>query len=122
VAIDPARVYERNGQVYPVIAIPCAFAVANNQVVVTGTTGYIIRVMGWSVQSNTATQGAMVLKSASGGTVLMSAKYAPPNTGLPWDLPITDSGYMETIVGQGLYCDVTAGAINLDVYVIKYKV
>lgn len=118
----PLKFFERNGLVYPITCAPCAFGIANNQAVVTGTTGYIIRVIGWHAQSNTATQGTMVFKSASAGTILTSAKYLPPNTALPWTVDISDGGYFETIVSQGLYMDVTAAAINVDVYVVKYKV
>lgn len=119
--IDPIRLYEISGTRYPILCAVCVFGIANNQLVVSSVSGYSIRVMGWDIQSNTAVQGTMVLKSASGGTALMSAKYAPPNTAAPWSKPITDSGYFETTTGQGLYCDVTAAAVNLDVYYIQYQ-
>lgn len=121
-ATYPLKFFERNGIVYPVVSVPCAFAIGNNQAIVTGTTGYIVRVVGWHGQSNGAAQGTFIFKSASGGTVLTSAKYLPPNTNEPWCVPLDDSGYCETVSGQGLYADVTAAAINLDVFVVKYKV
>lgn len=118
--IDPVRQFMVQGQVATLQSAALAASIANNQAIVAAVTGQIIRVMGWDAQSNTATQGSFIFKSASGGTAISMLYWAPPSTGAPLFKVIADSGYYETATGQGLFTDVAAGAVNLNIYYITY--
>lgn len=126
ITVDPTRVFEVQGQVVTLIcaAIPSStLTVGNNRTVIAGVSGKRIRAMGWDAQGD-AGIGAIVFKSASGGTVLTAAQYVPngATAGLRYEKSIVDSGYFETNTGEGLFADITAFAINLNLYYIIYKV
>lgn len=110
--IDPNRIKLAFGTI----------VVSNNNLLVTGVGGQFIRVMGWTAQANGALIGAFTLKSASGGTLLMPPMVVPPNAaGLIDRQPVIDSGYFDTVnAGDGLYVDITVGAVCLMVYYIQY--
>ena len=119
--VDPTRMYETPNGVCKLSCAAIVTTVANNQQVVAAVSGKRIRVMGWLAQSVAAAVGAFTLKSASGGTALMTPLYVPAITaGACEKLPIVDSGYMETVAGEGLFVDVITAAINLDVFYIIY--
>jgi hypothetical protein len=117
--ISPPQVYEVKGEVTKVLCSTNAYGTGNNQSIVTAVSGKIIRVMGFT--SSGTTVHSIGLKSNSGGTVLY-AHYADTTIdGIPYLLPITDSGYFETTVSHGLFADITsANAVNLNVFYITY--
>lgn len=118
--VDPVRLYESK-EVCKVQAAFVEATVAANTSVIAAVSGKRHRVMGWIAQCDTATVGTFQLKSASAGTMLMAPLAAPPVTnGDTHTLPITDSGYMETNTGEGLFVDVVTGAVNLTVFYITY--
>jgi hypothetical protein len=119
--IDPVRIYEyKDSGVSAVATGAVELGTGNNQVVVAAVTGKRIRVMGWSVQGTTSTQGYFYLKSASGGSLRTGRWTFPASTALPWHLPVIASGYFETVTGEGLYIDITTAALSMDLYYTTY--
>lgn len=117
-SIDPVRRYQIKDEVSTVKCAPLSPAIGNNQAVITAVSGKCIRVMGWDMQSQTATQASVVFKSASGGTLLTTAILLPPSTALPFSKPIADSGWFQTNSGEGLYVDVVAASAWINVYYV----
>lgn len=120
-SVDPIRYFETKGQVS---TLTCAYligAVANNQQIVAAVTGKRIRVMGWMIQSSGAAPGAINFKSANGGTQLTAALSMPPNgAGVIDHLPITDTGYFETLTGEGLFCDIATTTMSVNIFYTTY--
>lgn len=120
--VDPLRKYQVNGEVAQLQTANIALAAGLNQLIVTAVTGKRIRCMGWKAQGNAAGFPSISFKSASGGTVLTPHIYVPNNAaGLTNDLPVTDSGYFETLTGEGLYADINVANLNILVFYIIYK-
>lgn len=120
--VDPVRKFEIQGQVRVLQTAQFNFAAGANQEVISAGSGVRRRVMGWSLQSANAANGSIYFKSASGGTRL-TATFWPPAiapTAVPWDVPVVDSGYFETITGEGLYCDVATQPVSGNIYFITY--
>lgn len=92
-------------------------ASTSNIVVVTAVTGKKIRVMGFYCQTNGAANAAISIKDGSGGTAYESF-IAPQNTGLPFVLPVKDSGYWSTTTGNGVYAD--NGTATAGILVLRY--
>lgn len=107
--------------VVPVLTAPFSLSISNNQSVVAAVTGKKIKVLGYLVQSNSATNGAYVFKSGSGGTILTGQVFAPKITD-PWPglFPISEVGYFETAVGVGLFADCGSATVVGHVIYIAY--
>lgn len=120
-SIDPTKIYSINNQTCPLLCKPnSGIAIANNTSVIAAISGSVIRVMGLVAQSTGAGVSGFTLKSASGGTVIFGQVSANSNALAPFLLPITDSGYFETTVSQGLFVDVVTTTLNLSVFYITY--
>lgn len=121
--IDPLKYYQRKGrhsESTPLKAARFSLSTGNDQQIVAAVSGKRIRVMGLIAQSTTSTAGSFTLQSASGGAAFSGGYHAPANTLPPWLLPITDSGYWETEIGEGLFSDVATAAITGDIFYIEY--
>jgi len=120
-SIDPIRQYMINGQVSTVTQAFITGTVANNQVVIAAITGKRIRVMCVHLQGTGGAIGAVLFKSASGGTSLSPSYWAPANTNAAqFILPMTDTGYFETNTGEGLYVDIASAGVYVNVFYITY--
>lgn len=119
-SVDCVRIYQINGQVSKVKNAPLAAGVGANQSLVAGVSGTVIRVLGFSLQSQAAAQGTALFKSASGGTALSSGYVCPPSALPPYLQDIKDCGYFETLTGEGLFVDVGANSIFINVYYVTY--
>lgn len=118
--INPLKLYETDKEVCPVLVLSASVAVGADQQLIAGSTGKRIRIMGWRIQTDSATSGVYALKSGSGGSVLASFT-APPSTGGAIDfLPIADCGYYETGTGVGLFVTITVSTVIFNIYYILY--
>lgn len=119
--ISPAKYYENNGVVCPLVTAAGIIAVGTNQQVIVAVAGKRIRVMGWIAQGI----GGITtynFKDGSGGGGLTAGLYAP-NGATAGDfslVPVIDSGYFETSTGVGLFCDVAVAVTHLNVFYITY--
>ena len=95
------------------------FGVASNQSVIAGVAGKRIRVLGYAVQSDSATQGIYGFINGSGGTGFSSFT-APPSSSAPFLLPLTPSGYFETSTGTGLFINVATASVSVNIFYIVY--
>lgn len=121
IILDPIRLLETPSGIAKVQSAAVALSVANNQTIVPAVTGARIRVMGWKAHGTTGTAGTMLLKSASGGATISPTLPIPANTTFPADiLPLSLTGYCETVAGEGLFADVTGAAISLFLWYITY--
>lgn len=120
ITVDPVRRFVVNGEVCKLKSVVFEAAVASNQQVIAAVTGKRIRVMGYSAQSDTTTQGSFLLTDGSGGRYMFGPYFAPPTTAEPLQVPVIDSGYDETSTGVGLFVGVGTAAVNLNVYYIEY--
>lgn len=119
--VDPIRMYENVNGICTVLSTGGTLAVGNNQLVVAAVTGYRLRIMGWIMQSDGATVGKIQFKSASGGTAITGPMGVPTSTsGVLDKLPVTDCGYFETNISEGLYADITTAGIYITLFYIKY--
>lgn len=103
----------------PILSYSGGFAIGNNQSVIAAVTGQKIRVLGYAVQSSTATQSTYGFIDGSGGASL-SSFIAPPSTAAPFALPIVDPGYFETSTGVGLFLNVATAAVTINVFYLTY--
>ena len=92
----------------------------NNQQVIAGISGKIIRIFGWHVQADNTTAGTLALKSGSGGSALYPALTFPANTSPPDRIPIFDGGYFEADVGVGLFADVATANLRSVFFYLAY--
>lgn len=120
--VDPIRKFELKGNIATVVTNSANLTAGLNQVIVAASTGYRIRVMGWSSQTiSAAAVGYYRFKDGNGGSVITQYLWAPITTvGQSDKFPITDSGYFETTSGNGLYADSTTADICLLVHYIIY--
>jgi len=121
IIVDPVRKFLVKEQVCQLTNYYLSASVANNQQVVAAVSGKRIRVMGlWGI-SGGAGISSCTLKSASGGTALQSFTL-PANTSAQPNvqMPVVDSGYYETVTGEGLFLDVATTAALINVQVIIY--
>jgi len=119
---DPTRIYEINGQVYPLLSTPFTpVGTGNNQTAISGTAGKRIAVMGWIAQSSTGTVGSYLFKSSTGPVALSSPLAAPPVTNgeLHSFLP-RDSYYFKTALGDDLTIDVITAVVYMTIFYIVY--
>lgn len=117
--VDPIRNYEIAGQVYTLRPYWLSPGVGNNQVIVAGVAGFKHRVMGFSLQSQSGSQGFLVFKN---GTTAVLAPIVCPGANLPpYDLVIPDAGVFETSTGAAVQCDVGAHPVHVNVWVLTYK-
>lgn len=119
--IDPIRKYEIQGQVSTVQSGVFALAVGTDTLLIECVSNERIRVMGWVAQSATATVGNFQLTSETTGPIMTPLAVPGFDTGTSNTLDVTDSGYMETSTGDGLYCDVVTADVNLTLFYIIYK-
>jgi hypothetical protein len=121
-SVSPPKVYEVNGQVCKVLSAFEASGSTGNKLLVAAATGKVHRVMGWIAQGGTATRSDFRLRTAVAGNYLMAPLRVPGNNDIVSAdrQDLTDSGYMETNVGDALYADVTNASINLTVFYITY--
>lgn len=119
--ISPPQIYFVNGDTCKLNAGLDFSGATGFQTVVAGVTGKIHRLMGMILQSP-GTVGSVAVYSNSGGTVILSPITAPAaSTGNAFVLPIADSGYCETLVGQALAVGVSTQAVNGSYFYITYK-
>lgn len=117
--VDPARKFMVNGQV-ALLSDAFSDVAVGTTALLGADTGYTYRIMGLMLQGTTAVQGTVVIKG-SGGAALMATITAPPNTGLPFVLPVIDSGYTQSIVGEGLSVTVGGAVVAVNIFYLKYK-
>lgn len=119
-SIDPTKIFLINGTNAPLLAIPAALGVSVNNILVAVAAGKRHRVMGWIAQGSGAGVSTFQLKS-SGGAFIMGALAVPGNgAGLNDKLPISNTGYFETLTGEGLQVDIAGAAIQMTVFYITY--
>lgn len=120
-AVNPKKYFEVNGQNCELKSVVSELTVANNTAVVTAVSGKRIRVMGLISQGDGGTVGSFQYKSASGGTMISIPLVSPPTTnGEVLNLPVNETGYWETVTGEGLYVDCVTASLNLQTYYIEY--
>jgi hypothetical protein len=117
--VSPPQFFEHKGAVYPLLQAGVSFAVGSNQSLLGGTTGQVIRVMGYDVQSNTGTNGLIFLLNGSGGAT-RGLHWAPANTAAPFLRPVINSGYFECDVGVGLFVTISTAAVNININYFRY--
>lgn len=124
--VDPIRIFEvsKNGaaEVSTLLCAVAALGTGINQQVVAAVTGKKIRIMGVLAQSSNAANGTYTFQSGAAGSTLFGPIAAPLVTDpmSPLMLPITDSGYLETNSGDGLYSDIATDSVTLTVFYITY--
>lgn len=116
--IDPTKIYEINGNACPVTPLPVVAGVGNNQVLIAGATGYRHRVMGKEIASQV---GLTQLSFKSASNVKYVSNVNSIVSGVPYLLPITDSGYYETNTGDPLLVDVATNGFAGTIFYISYK-
>ena len=122
---DPTKAIEIGGNPYKVLSAVLVGSVANNQSIVAGVTGKIVRVLGWDAQSSSTATGLIRFIDGSGGAGLTNFFWCPIGNSTtvanaPWSKPLDLAGYFETTVSTGLYADVATAAVNCTVYYIQY--
>lgn len=120
--IAPAKMYEINGNVSPILTAPASVGVGNGTLV-TGISGKRIRVHGWSAQtdSSSGVPGTFILTDGSGGAALCRLHYAPIYTAVPMlEKPFIHAGYFETTAGTGLGITVGVANVKIDVHYSVY--
>lgn len=119
-SIDPIRIYEINKQVSTLQTAVFNSAVGANQSVIAAVTGKRIRIMGMTLQA-ASTAGDIIFKSGTSGTNYITCVFKPPALTLPpFLLPVTDSGYCETVTGEPVYADVGTAACYVNLFYITY--
>lgn len=120
-AVNPKKFYEIGGVNCELKTKVSELTVSNNTLVVTAVTGKRIRVMGLISQGDGGTVGSFQYKSASGGTMISIPIVSPPTTnGDVLIIPINETGYWETVTGEGLYVDCVTASLNLQTYYVEY--
>ena len=117
-AIDPIRTFQStNGDTLKVKTLFATPAVGTTTIFATPA-GKIFRIMGWKLQSNDAAPGFLTLRSS---TTILAALTTPSNVnGETNDLPLTDSGYMESGVGESIIADVTTTLQIIHLFYVLY--
>lgn len=112
ITVDPRRIYQVNGQVCRITTVVVQKVGTGTGTVVSGVSGKVIRVMGFLLTGNG--DELSVSFSSSGGTFLSGAIQLPPLLSYTnVFLPITDSGYFETLTSEDLRITLTnASGIN----------
>lgn len=118
--IDPTKIYMVNGEVTKVSPAPFTIAAGATATLVAAISGYRIRVMAFFLQSTTGVQGGILFKS-SGGTSLLTPIICPPSTAAPFLLPLTNSGYFETLTGEALQAMATTSDVYVNAFYTTYK-
>lgn len=117
--VDPVRIYQIDGQVYPLLNIGAAFAVGANKVVRNASAGQRYRVMGWYAQAVGAAVSTFYFKSNAAG-ISMAMTVPVITNGVIDKNPIIDSGYFETNTGEELRVDIATADLNLWVFYLLY--
>ncbi len=65
IVVDPIRKFEIQGQVYTLQASITELAVGSDKVILSAVAATVIRVMGWLVSSDAASETAFRMKNAS---------------------------------------------------------
>lgn len=125
--VDPIRMFEIQGQAYRIMSQPITLSSGNNQQVIAGASGYVIRIMGICGITSPNAEASITLKDGSGGTTLIDSLIAPyggtgtdnPGNGL-FNLPLVYCGYCQTTSGTGLYADVATAAIRGTIFYLKF--
>lgn len=118
--IDPTRIFEIKGQVYPLLSVGAAFTVGANRVILAAVASYRYRVMGWYAQSTGAAVSTFFFKTNATG-ISMAMTVPVITNGAIDKNPIVASGYFETNTGEDLRCDVATTDLDLWVFYLKYK-
>lgn len=119
--VSPPQKYQVRGEVAQVFCTQLiALGATNNQQVIAGITGKVIRIMGWRVQANGGAIASVNFKDGSGGTIFTIFN-APPNTNGDIDsLPVVDCGYHSLPTSTGLFVDIgsVTGALITVFYIV----
>lgn len=116
--IDPTRMYQISGQVYPLQTGCISLAIAVGTTVIAASATQRHRIFGVVAQTNGAAPGLLILKAGAAQKLIVG----PGTTaaGLPFTLPVIDSGYWETATNEAVLADVTTTAIYLTISYITY--
>lgn len=118
--IDPTKTIEIGSSVYQVQWAGIVSTPATNVSVVSGTSGYIIVVVGLIANNiDSTTTGSLQLISNSGGSKIMQDKNVPGTNQLPLILTEKLSGYGKTSSGHALYANIATANCYADVYYLK---
>ncbi len=121
IVVDPIRKFEIQGQVYTLQASITELAVGSDKVILSAVAATVIRVMGWLVSSDAASETAFRMKNGAGGGFLMSTSYGPMKTLPPFHLPVIDSGYFQAASNTALCADVATATCLITVFYLRYK-
>lgn len=117
--VDPIRIFEIKGEVCTLTSTQGNYA-AGSSAMVAGVSGKRHRIMGWKL-GGSAVGFPTVSFISSGATVITPAFVVPNNAaGLTDFLPIVESGYGETLTGEGLSIVVGVANVNALVFYITY--
>lgn len=117
---DPLREIEIKARSYKVEVAPISLSTGNNQTLVTGVSGKIIRILGYSLQSQSSTQSGVTFINGSGGPSVVGPVVAPPSTLEPHVLPLNKLGYGECSAGTTLCVNVATASVYGNVWYINY--
>jgi hypothetical protein len=116
--IDPTRIYEVQGQRYELQTATLVGAIANNQSVIAGVTGYTHIIMGWDIYAFAGGVSDMDFKNGSGGTVM--AQVTLPASGRSL-LPVGNSNYFKLTISTGLFMDMNTTQSNVNIFYLTIK-
>lgn len=120
--IDSLRAIEIKGEISPILTAVFSASIANDQLVISGISNKVFRILGIIAQSSSSTTSVITFKSASGGNIILAPIAVPMNTnGGVFQLPLELTGYASTNVGEGLYADVATSGVNASIFYIKHN-
>lgn len=103
-------------EVLPLLTAPLSASVANNQTVISGVPGKVIRVMGWNVTAVTAGASAQTFKDNNGTIKLLLVQPAGGSN----IMPICDGGYFELTTSNPLTVDVNTTGALINIFYVTY--
>lgn len=119
--VDPSRIVEYKGdkvdKIKSVAHVPVP--VGNNNVIVTGVAGKIIRVHGWTCQGVGAASADSHYAYKTGNTTVRTATKIL-NFKQIETMPLELAGYFETGIGDSLVMYVASGDINVTTFYTMY--
>lgn len=116
----PGKMFEsaKDG-VFKIKNATSSITASTNNTVVSAQSGKVIRVMGLVVHGSSATDGNIVIRSNNSTPLFFYLPFFKNTVTTPFILPVIDSGYEETAVGESLTIDaITAGCYYSIFYVI----
>jgi hypothetical protein len=117
--VNSVAYYEDKNGINTILGAGSAVAIGSNTVLIAGTSGKIIRVMGFTLQSQTTTNALVYFLNGSGGAT-RSLYYVPGTNQAPYLQAIADSGYFECSSGTDLCVTVSGAAALINVYYYRY--